>query len=104
VIPAEAVEAAAKAAYIHHSNEPGFDAEAAWNDMACTDDWEREQWESNARAALEAAAPYLMAQALRDAADAVTRETPGAGPWGVPQHEHQARWLYERAAEIRSQS
>jgi hypothetical protein len=57
-------------------------------------------------AALEAAAPPLkveaMAAALEAAADAMTRQQPGAGPWGTPQHEHQAQWLHSRAAEIRA--
>ena len=59
-IPQAAVDAAAKAAYILHSNAPGFDAEAAWDDMGGTEDWERGQWEMEARAALEAALPHML--------------------------------------------
>lgn len=95
MIPVEATYAAAKAAYIHHSNEPGFDAEAAWNDMAGTDDWEREQWESTARAALEAAAPYIRARALDDAKDALN-------PGGSYVLQNIAKWLSERAATERT--
>lgn len=98
VIPAEAVEAAAKAAYIRHSNEPGFDAEAAWNDMAGTDDWEREQWESNARAALEAAAPHMAAQALGNAAEAID-----ADPYDDLDPFY-AGWLRDRARKIREEA
>lgn len=60
MIPEAAVEAAAKAAYVLHCAEPGFDAEAAWDDMAGAEDWERGQWEIEARAALEAAAPHML--------------------------------------------
>ena len=59
-IPQAAVDAAAKAAYILHSNAPGFDAEAAWDDMGGTEDWERGQWDMEARAALEAALPHML--------------------------------------------
>jgi len=40
------------------------------------------------------------AEALREAADAMTRKSPGNGPWGTPAYEHHANWLRERAADL----
>lgn len=54
-------------------------------------------WQVQARKVIAAVGE----QVLRGAADAMTREEPGAGPWGTPQHEHQAKWLRERAATYR---
>jgi hypothetical protein len=63
-----------------------------------------EAYEAHQADALTAAGfgPVKAAQAgaLREAADAMTRESPGAGPWGTPQYEHQAGWLRARAASI----
>lgn len=67
-----AVEAAARAAYIEYSMEPGFDAEAAWDDMSGTEDWETGLWMLVARAALDAAAPH-MARSARNTISAQLR-------------------------------
>lgn len=62
-ISKEAIEAAARAAYIA-DNLCWDGAEAAWDDMGGSErSFERAGWEIAARAALEAAAPLLMAQA-----------------------------------------
>jgi len=53
-------------------------------------------WQVQARRVIAIVGP----QVLRDAAAAMTREEPGAGPWGTPQHEHQADWLRKHAEEI----
>lgn len=62
-IPDKAIEASAKAAYIA-DNLDWAGAEAAWDDMGGSEpSYERAGWEITVRAAIEAAAPLLMAQA-----------------------------------------
>lgn len=87
MIPDEAVEAAAIALA-----------------QCGSDMWERQdrrfksRWRSDARIALEAAAPHLMATALRGAADDLT----GARLLPKPFHEYYPEWLRKRAVELES--
>ena len=72
MIPDEAVEAAARAMLFH-------------------DKWPQE-WPDLARAALEAAAPYIRAQALNDAADRII---------GPSEHLRDAATCRDIASELR---
>ena len=79
MIPNEAIEAAHK----------------AWREQAATDG---SIFEYNLRAAVEAAAPRLMAQALDDAA----AELDGKRLLTKPFHEYYPEWLRTRADEMRT--
>jgi hypothetical protein len=80
----EAVEAAARATFVHAN------LGAAWEDAQ--PDW-RDAYRASVLAGLEAAAPYIAAEAYEDAADIII--APGASSAA-------AAWLRERAAFIRS--
>ena len=62
-IPDAAVEAAARNMFDLRATEPD-QSRNEWDDLP--ESW-REEWRDGARAALAAAAPYIAAQALRDA-------------------------------------
>lgn len=82
-MPDEAIEAAAKAIYPH--TRSAFDE---------TYEHIRERCRKQARAALEAAAPYIRAQALDDAADKLGEDT-------RPTPQLYAQWLRIRAVAER---
>lgn len=77
-VPDEAVEVAARAVY-----GPGFDGSH-----------HKSAWLADFRLALEAAAPFIAAQTLREASDAYPLETAYGGA------EHAVLWLKERADRI----
>lgn len=55
------------------------------------------------QAALEAAAPFIRAQALTDAAEALRQAREDIDPWGKPTVENYADWIEARAAlEVQS--
>lgn len=85
MIPAAAVEAAAKVLWDKEMNAP-------WSSVA---DGFKAPFMRDARAALEAAAPYIRAQALEDAAAEVDEGVPAYG-----QGEY-ADWLRAQAASER---
>lgn len=80
MIPAEAVEAAHK----------------AWREQAAQDG---SIFEYNLRAALEAAAPYMLAECEAEALEDAAAAFPSYGPERVPVDA--ITWLQERAALIR---
>lgn len=55
------------------------------------------------RAALEAAAPFIRAQALDHAAAALRQVREDIDPWGKPTVENYADWIVARAATERGQ-
>ena len=85
-IPDEAVEAAARVLYTE--------------DHAWADQWEdvpqevRERFRARALVTIDAAAPHIKAQALREASDAYPLETAYGGA------EHAVLWLKQRAETI----
>lgn len=107
----EAVEAAAKAIYKNLGMSP-------WEHLGPLT---QDAYRDTARHALEAAAPFIRAEALEDAADALdsddensfyeTRRRELAFPYSKPMHSEQwgeldgiesaGKWLRTRAAEMR---
>ena len=70
-IPDAAMEAAARNMFYLRATEPDESVPCRDTDWDSLPDSWQEEWRDGARAALAAAAPYIAAQALRDAADEV---------------------------------
>ena len=92
VIPAEAVEAAAKAEYEHEF----LALEGTWADASKE---VRALFRQSATMALEAAAPHIRASALEEAAQVVAEG--GVGAYDSTEY---ADWLHARAQAERTQS
>lgn len=89
-IPDEAIEAAANAI----SECSGMRFDGFWSRIEDLEPEDREYALTEARAAIEAAAPHIAAQALRDASEAYPLETAYGGA------EHAVLWLKERAEQF----
>lgn len=88
----ERIEAAAKAAYVEYSQEPDFDAEAAWEDMRGTGDYEIGIWSLVAQGAIAAADALMFSdEAIERAAEELWD---GAAP--DVQWDHITEYLKER--------
>jgi hypothetical protein len=101
MIPQEAIEAAAKAQYENDG--------LAWDDgmvpdWECEDDSLQESYRAAANAAIEAAAPFIRAQALEVAADEFSSRLPdGTGNGRAYNSYRVAELLRARAATERGQ-
>lgn len=87
-VPDEAIEAAAKAA--------AKDEDASnWHDES---EYYRNGWRNRMQVGLEAAAPYLRAQALGDAADEFHARLPDGTGNGRAYNAHQVAWMLRARA------